>query len=184
MAIPDETPSFTLIELYEINDAVMPVLRCYLEDGDPEQHEQQYRSVSTLLEIVRKLNLRFAKSSGVRRENGLPDWFPDLEQQVCQFRERAMEMARQGAIPASYAWDYWKTKALAAGVAVDLAELGRAVMREHYQHGWSSCDDKVSVRSGDEMIKFALSDPDRAALRWQWLLDTDGGKHVSTGSLN
>jgi hypothetical protein len=179
MAMPDWTPSFTLNELYEISDAVMPVLRCYLEDGDPEQHEHQYGSVSTLLEIVRKLNISFAKSSGVRRGNELPDWFPQLERQVCQFRERVIEMPHQAQASESYAWDYWKTKALAAGVAGNLAELGRAVMREHYQHGWSSCDAKVSVRSGDEMIKLALSEPDRAAFHWQWLLDTDGGKHVA-----
>jgi len=70
-------------------------------------------------------------------------------------------------------------KALAAGVAGDLAELGRAVMREHYQHGWSSYDNEVSVRSGDEMLRLALNEPDRAAARWQRLLDTDGGKHVA-----
>jgi len=103
MAMPNWAPTYTLNELYEISDAVMPVLRCYLEDGDPEQHEHQYGGVSTLLEIVRKLNISFAKSSGVRRSNELPDWFPELEQQVCQFRERAMEMARQIAIPGSYA---------------------------------------------------------------------------------
>jgi len=179
MAMPDWAPSFTLNELYEISDAVMPVLRGYLEHGDPEQHELRYGSASTLLEIVRKLNLSFAKSSGVSRGNELPDWFPDLEQQVRQFRESALEMARHGATPESYAWDYWKTKALAAGVAGDLAELGRAVMREHYQHGWSSYDNEVSVRSGDEMLRLALNEPDRAAARWQRLLDTDGGKHVA-----
>jgi hypothetical protein len=177
--MPDWAPSFTLNELYEISDAVMPVLRCYLEDGDPEQHEHQYGSVSTLLEIVRKLNISFAKSSGVRRGNELPDWFPQLERQVCQFRERVIEMAHQAQASESYAWDYWKTKALAAGVAGNLAELGRAAMREHYQHGWLSCGNEVSPRSGDEMIRLALSEPDEAAFRWQWLLDTDGGKHVA-----
>jgi hypothetical protein len=52
-------------------------------------------------------------------------------------------------------------------------------MREHYQHGWLSCGNEVSPRSGDEMIRLALSEPDEAAFRWQWLLDTDGGKHVA-----
>ena len=179
MAIPDWAPSFTLNELYEISDAVMPALRGYLENGDPEQHELRYGSVSTLLEIVRKLNLSFAKHSGVTPGNELPSWFPELEQQVRQFRERALEMARHSAMPESYAWDYWKTKALAAGVTGDLAALGRAVMREHYQHGWSSYGDEVSVRSGDEMLRLAISDPDKAAARWQWLLDTDGGNHVA-----
>ncbi len=31
MAMPDWAPSFTLNELFEISDAVMPVLRGYLE---------------------------------------------------------------------------------------------------------------------------------------------------------
>ena len=88
-------------------------------------------------------------------------------------------MDRQGAMPECYAWDYWETKALVAGVSAEQAELGRAVMREHYQHGWSSYDDEVSVRSGDEMLRLALSEPARSAARWQWLLDTDGGKHVA-----
>ena len=177
--MPDWAPSFTLNELYEISDAVMPVLRDYLEHGDPEQHELRYGSISTLLEIIRKLNLSFTKHSGVTPGNELPAWFPELEQQVRQFRERALEMALHGATTESYAWDYWKTKALAAGVTGDLAALGRAVMREHYQHGWSSYDDEVSVRSGDEMLRLALSEPARSAARWQWLLDTDGGKHVA-----
>ncbi len=179
MTMPDWTPSFTLNELYEISDAVMPVLRCYLEDGDPEQHEQRYRSVSTLLEIVRKLNISFGKSSGMRRGNELPEWFPQLEQQVRQFRERAIEMTHQAQARENYAWDYWKTKALSAGVAGNLAELGRVAMREHYQHGWLSCGNEVSPRSGDAMIQLALNEPDKAALRWQWLLDTKGGKNAA-----
>ena len=178
MAIPNWAPSFTLNELYEISDAVMPVLRSYLEDGDPEQHELQYGSVTTLLEIVRKLNISFAKNSGVSQGNELPDWFPELEQHVRQFRERAIVQSHQAQVPESYIWDCWKTKALAAGVDADLADLGRAVMREHYQHGWSSYGNEVSVRSGDEMLRLALGEPGKAAARWQRLLDTDGEKHV------
>ncbi len=178
MAVLDWAPSFTLNELYEISDAVMPVLRGYLEDGDPEQHELRYGSVSTLLEIVRKLNISIAKNSGASRENELPGWFPELERHVRQFRERAIEMALQAQVKENFAWDYWKTKALAAGVDADLADLGRVVMREHYQHGWPSNDNEVSVRSGDEMLRLAMSDPDKAAARWQWLLDTAGGKHA------
>lgn len=178
MAILDWAPSFTLNELYEISDAVMPVLRGYLEDGDPEQHELQYGSVTTLLEIVRKVNISFAKTSGLSLGNELPDWFPELERHVRQFRERAIEQAHQAQVKERYAWDCWKTQALAAGVAADLADLGRAVMREHYQHGWLSYDNEVSVRSRDEMLHLALSEPEKAAVRWQWLLDTAGGKHA------
>jgi hypothetical protein len=179
MAYTDWAPVFTLNELYEISDAVMPVLRGYLENGDPEQHELRYGTVSSMLAILRKLQVTFAIRSGAKPGSGLPDWFPELEQQVRQFRERAMEMARQGSMPDRYAWDRWKTKALAAGVTEELAALGRAVMREHYQHGWPLYDDEVSPRAGDEMLRLALSEPDKAAARWQWLLDTDGGKHVA-----
>lgn len=179
MAMPDWTPSFTLNELYEISDAVMCVLRRYLEDGDPEQHELRHGSVSTLLEIVRKVNISFAKTSGLSRGSELPDWFPELERHVRHFRERAIEMANQAQVKESYTCDCWKTQALAAGVTADLADLGRAVMREHYQHGWLSHDNEVSVRSGDEMLRLAISEPDKAAARWQWLLDTDGGKHAA-----
>jgi len=179
MAMPNWAPTFTLNELYEISDAVMPVLRCYLEDGDPEQHEHQYGGVSTLLEIVRKLNVTFAIRSGAKPGSELPDWFPELEQQVRRFQERASVMARQGSIPEGYAWDRWKTKALATGVAEELAALGRAVMRDHYQHNWLSYGNEVSPRSGDAMLRLALSEPEKAATHWQWLLDTDGGKHVA-----
>ena len=36
-----------------------------------------------------------------------------------------------------YPWDGWERKAQAAGVPVELAVLGRAVMREAYQHDWA-----------------------------------------------
>ena len=179
MAYTDWAPVFTLNELYEINDAVIPLLQSYLENGDPEQHELRYGTVSSLLEIVRKLQATFAIRGGAKPGSGLPDWFPELEQQVLQFRERASEMARQVVMPEIYAWDRWKTKALAAGVTEELATLGRAVMREHYQHGWLSYDNEVSARSGHEMLHLALSEPDQAMARWQWLLDTDGGQHVA-----
>jgi hypothetical protein len=38
----------------------------------------------------------------------------------------------------SFPWDDWQIEAVAAGVGPDLASLGRAVMREAYQHDW--CD--------------------------------------------
>jgi len=40
--------------------------------------------------------------------------------------------------PGAYPWDDWQREALAAGLSPDLAALGRAVMREAYQHDW--CD--------------------------------------------
>lgn len=76
----------------------------------------------------------------------------------------------------NYPWDEWERRALAAGVLEGLAQLGRAVMREAYQHAW---DDRLKSLCGwrDEggrMIKLALRSPRTAEKRWQRLLDTDG----------
>jgi hypothetical protein len=75
-----------------------------------------------------------------------------------------------------FPWDEWREQATAAGVPNDLAVLGRAVIREAYQHNWSpelqtECgwDD-----DGDAMIELALRDPTHAHRRWSLLLDTDG----------
>ena len=43
-----------------------------------------------------------------------------------------------GCLPGAYPWDDWQWEALAAGLDARLAALGRAVMREAYQHDW--CD--------------------------------------------
>ena len=78
--------------------------------------------------------------------------------------------------PGEFPWDEWQGRARAAGLAEELAMLGRAVIREAYQHTWSAelqreCgwDD-----DGDAMIELALRDPARAARRWSWLMETDG----------
>ena len=73
-------------------------------------------------------------------------------------------------------WDDWQRRAVAAGVAAELAELGRAVMREAEQHGW---DDSLAARCGGDdggaaMLELALAEPARAAASWQRLLDRDG----------
>lgn len=78
--------------------------------------------------------------------------------------------------PGEFPWDEWKARATAAGVPEDLAGLGRAVVREAYQHSWSpelqtECgwDD-----DGEAMIELALRDPAHASRRWSLLLETDG----------
>lgn len=75
-----------------------------------------------------------------------------------------------------FPWDEWQARARAAGMAEELALLGRAVIREAYQHMWSAelqreCgwDD-----DGDAMIELALRDPAGAKRRWSWLMETDG----------
>jgi hypothetical protein len=75
-----------------------------------------------------------------------------------------------------YPWDDWEKKALEKSVPKELAALGRAVMREAYQHQW---DDRLKSLCGwhDQgrcMIRLALRSPAVADQRWQRLLATDG----------
>lgn len=75
-----------------------------------------------------------------------------------------------------YAWDEWEQRAKAAGIAADLAQLGRAVMREADQHTWPE-DLQAECGWQDDgaaMIALALADPEGARSRWSWLLDSDG----------
>jgi hypothetical protein len=62
-----------------------------------------------------------------------------------------------------------------------MAQLGRATIREAYQHDWpgklkSLCGWRDD---GRRMLKLALRSPERACKRWRRLLDTDGnrGRH-------
>jgi hypothetical protein len=75
-----------------------------------------------------------------------------------------------------YPWDDWERDALAAGVAKDLAGLGRLTVREAYQHDWSDRLKSLCgwYDRGQRMIKLALRSPKTAEKRWQRLLDTDG----------
>jgi hypothetical protein len=80
--------------------------------------------------------------------------------------------------PGSYPWDDWQRAAEAAGVAPELATLGRSVMREAYQHDWCAqlkyeCGlDNPDTAAG--MIACAREQPHLMEARWQWLLATDG----------
>jgi len=78
--------------------------------------------------------------------------------------------------PGSYPWDFWEKRALEAGLARELAVLGRAVMREAHQHNWRNHLKTECGWSdnGAEMLELALSKPEQAAERWEHLLQTDG----------
>lgn len=73
-------------------------------------------------------------------------------------------------------WDRWAERARAAGVGAELAELGRQVMREAYQHAWSAARQTECGWDDDgaAMIEQARAAPSARRARWQWLLDTDG----------
>lgn len=82
-----------------------------------------------------------------------------------------------------YYWDRWEQRALAAGVSAELAQLGREVMRDHFQHGKE--DHQLGEESdGDYMLDMCMRDPDAAKTRFQedlcpWLEQEegdDGGK--------
>lgn len=75
-----------------------------------------------------------------------------------------------------YPWDDWERDALAAGVPVDLAGLGRLTMREAFQHDWDARLKSLCGwrDQGRRMIKLALRSPETARKRWNRLLDTDG----------
>lgn len=85
-----------------------------------------------------------------------------------------------------YPWDDWERAAKDAGVPEKLAALGRAVMREAYNHAW---EDRLKSLcgwrdDGKRMIAFALRSPEKAATRWETLLRTDGRRgdyHPQTG---
>jgi hypothetical protein len=79
--------------------------------------------------------------------------------------------------PGGYPWDEWQTLALAAGLGAELASLGRAVMREAYNHGWPERLQRECgwADAGAAMLERVLKKPEPTAQRWNWLLETDGG---------
>jgi hypothetical protein len=78
----------------------------------------------------------------------------------------------------NFPWDNWEKDALDAGVPDELASLGRATMREAYQHDWE--DDLKSLcgwyDQGRRMIQLALRSPEKARTRWEQLLESDGNR--------
>lgn len=107
-------------------------------------------------------------------------------------RRRALPVRKRGEAPARVGglsgsahvedgaapWDDWYARARAAGVAEELAELGRQVMREAHQHvwDWPRQEECGWADGGEAMIARALAEPDAARARWQWLLDMDGAE--------
>ena len=95
-------------------------------------------------------------------------WITQEEVRELQAREDRLLACKPGQFP----WDDWQREALAAGVSDDLANLGRAVMREAYQHSW--CEElRDECGAGREeafkgMILEALEQPDWARSRWSW----------------
>lgn len=101
-------------------------------------------------------------------------WITPDEARELRAREDRLLTCQPGQFP----WDDWQREALAAGVSDELANLGRAVMREAYQHAW--CEELRYECGADNedtakgMILEALDQPDWVRSRWGWLLATDG----------
>lgn len=97
---------------------------------------------------------------------------------------RLREREVLGCTPGAYPWDHWERYAIDQGLDRKLASLGRAVIREAYQHSWdehlkSLCgwnDD------GQRMLEVALRRPAIAKARWTRLLDSDGGRNPEARS--
>lgn len=84
-----------------------------------------------------------------------------------------------GSAYGAYPWDGWATWAVAQGVPADLAALGRAAIREAWQHGWDArlCSLCGWRDDGRRMLRLALRQPALARTRWTRLLATDGGSY-------
>ncbi len=94
-------------------------------------------------------------------------------------RPRLRDDEVMGCIYGNYPWDHLQHWAFAHSVSLELATLGRAVIREAWQHGW---DDELRAEcgwrdDGRAMLTPALTDPKYAEARWSDLLDTDGGSY-------
>jgi hypothetical protein len=99
---------------------------------------------------------------------------PAVRQRVTDLDERMAKM--RGCEYGDYPWDRWAERARKTGVDDDLAGLGRSLIREFYNHSWSSeiAETCGYLDDGEGLIALALSNRDLATRRWQHLLDTDG----------
>lgn len=75
---------------------------------------------------------------------------------------------------ASHYWDRWHEEAVAIGVEPHVAQMARALMRDHYQHGYA--DHLLGEEAdGPYMMQMALQAPLRAELRFGGDLATHAG---------
>ena len=98
----------------------------------------------------------------------------------CEPRDEGPRLRSEEVMDCSagnYPWDDWQRCAIARGVPADLAALGRAVIREAWQHEWSERLRSLCGWSDDgrRMLRLALRNPQLAQARWTRLLATDGG---------
>jgi hypothetical protein len=70
-------------------------------------------------------------------------------------------------------WERWYDRALEAGVADELAVLGRSLMREAWQRGYrgEQAAECGWLDDGEAMLELARSRPRQAASAWRRILD-------------
>ncbi len=66
--------------------------------------------------------------------------------------------------PAQYYWDDWRREAFENGMPADVADAGRALIREAFQHGWG-----IEPNLG-AMMRDGLRSPTRSRNRWRRML--------------
>ena len=95
---------------------------------------------------------------------------------LIRLRDQVLTAPCFNGVSGDYPWDRWEKAALDAGVSKELANLGRSVFREAFQHDWAN-ELKVEcgwLDGGAEMILHALAVPGEIEERWCELLNTDG----------
>lgn len=101
----------------------------------------------------------------------MPSFWPDRLTEAVVAEARGAPGADTPA--AEPLWERWFERALEQGVDEELAGLGRSLIREASEAGWS--DDAAAegglLDDGEAMLELALLQPDHAAAHWQALLD-------------
>lgn len=75
-----------------------------------------------------------------------------------------------------YPWDDWERFARARGLDVEIAGLGRLLIREAYNHGWEGWLQNLCGWGGEgqALLAFALRAPEKARWCFSRLMETDG----------
>ncbi|WP_442483348.1 hypothetical protein [Aeoliella sp. SH292] len=83
--------------------------------------------------------------------------------------------------PRPFPWDHWEQWAREDGLSATLAELGAAVICAAHIDDWT---DQLRAEcgwhdAGRGMIGLAQQDPERARVRWSYLLESKGDFHAT-----
>lgn len=102
---------------------------------------------------------------------------PDNDEEDAVYEnQETLDQQVVNSSPGDYPWDRWKSRAIKAGLDASIAQLGRDVMREAYNHSWS---DELKAEcgwsdGGKEMLSNAMHNPTKCEQRWIALIRSDG----------